>query len=72
MKAYKCDECKECFEGGSFAVMKLEVEAVESDLPGAISIFQYDLCEKCYEKIKKARGREKNENQDKKYQRKIQ
>ena len=55
MKAYKCDECKNYFEGLPGAIMKLEIEAVKSDLPGAITVFQYDLCEKCYKKIKEER-----------------
>ncbi len=49
MKAFKCDECKKYFEGLRYAVMKLETGISE------IVLFEYDLCEKCYKKIKEAR-----------------
>ena len=55
MKVYRCNECKEFFEGEPYAIMKLETRAVKSDLIGGLTVFEYDLCEKCYEKIKKER-----------------
>ena len=54
MKAYKCDECKEYLDDLPYGDMELKRKVIKRVVVG-YTVFRYDLCEKCYKKIKEER-----------------